>query len=70
MRPVSFSDKFFNFENTAVGMYHKNYSGFSPTGNSSICTGHDDSTTTSGSYTIDDEDDYVEVVQRSKQCIV
>lgn len=59
------SDSFFNFENSAKGIFPKGISR-----NTSMTSGHDDSTTTSGSYIIDDEDEFVDMVQPSKQCIV
>lgn len=59
------SDNFFNYESSAKGIYPKGISR-----NTSMTSGHDDSTTTSGSYIIDDEDEYVDMVRPSRQCIV
>lgn len=59
------SDNFFNYENSAKGIYPKGISR-----NTSMTSGHDDSTTTSGSYVIDDDDEYVDMVRPSRQCIV
>lgn len=59
------SDNFYNYENSAKGIYPKGISR-----NTSMTSGHDDSTTTSGSYIIDEDDEYVDMVQPSKQCIV
>lgn len=59
------SDIIFNYENSAKGIYSKGISR-----NTSMTSGHDDSTTTSGSYILDDDDEYVDMVQPSNQCIV
>ena len=59
------SDIIFNYKNSAKGIYSKGISR-----NTSMTSGHDDSTTTSGSYILDDDDEYVDMVQPSKQCIV
>ncbi|OWF37310.1 protocadherin beta-3-like [Mizuhopecten yessoensis] len=70
LAPLSFGDRFFNYESNQGGLSPVKFGGVSPTGNSFILSGNDDSTTTSGSYVLDHEDDYVDVVRPSRQCIV
>ncbi|XP_060067654.1 protocadherin gamma-A4-like [Ylistrum balloti] len=70
LAPISFGDSFFNYESNQDGLSPVQFGGVSPTGNSFILSGNDDSTTTSGSYVLDHEDEYVDVVRPSRQCIV
>lgn len=70
LAPLSFGDRFFNFESNQEGLSPVKYDGVSPSGNSFMFGGNDDSTTTSGSYVLDDEDEYVDIVRPSRQCIV
>lgn len=70
LAPISFGDRFFNYESNQDGLSPVKFGGVSPTGNSFILSGNDDSTTTSGSYVLDHEDEYVDVVRPSRQCIV
>ena len=64
-------DRLYHYDTANKVLYSKkDYFDLSSTG-SAMYTGHDDSTTTSGSYVLDDPDDeYVEVVMPAKQCIV
>ena len=63
-------DRFFNFESSQSGISPFHHDKLSPSNNSFLFGDHDDSTTTSGSYVLDPDDDFMGIVQNGRQCIV